>query len=321
MHRALLFLLLVTLFLAGPAVAQEAISSPSLDAYLALAAETEAALTGADGEAITALAARWEGITVVVLPTGAEVAVDHTALVAALRAEPRDDAALAARLATLQSVAARWAGPAYDQAAAAGATARLEAILARSAFQWEEQQPTFWERLWQRILRLLFELIPFGDSALDLANVILAVSGAAILFLALALAARSLLRTIRPEAAADSAPGDEHGLTAEQALRHAEANSQQGDYRSAVRYLYLSTLLLLEEHGVLRYDRSRTNREYLRTVAGMPELYATLHSVVDVFDRVWYGFQPLDEAGYAQYERQVNALRRRRPATHVPSLA
>jgi hypothetical protein len=40
--------------------------------------------------------------------------------------------------------------------------------------------------------------------------------------------------------------------------------SSEGDYRTAVRYLYLSLLLLLEEHGLLRYDRPLTDREYLQ---------------------------------------------------------
>jgi hypothetical protein len=217
-------------------------------------------------------------------------------------------------MAALQLVAARWQEPAYDEAAAAAARERLNAILARPNFQWEEPQPGFWQRLWQRVLRFLFDLIPFGSSGLDLANLILALLGSAVLLLALFLAARALLRSVRPEAAAGQPVGDERELTAELALEQAEAHSQRGDYRNAVRYLYLSTLLLLEDHGVLRFDRSRTNREYLRSVAGRPELFATLQSVVDVFDRVWYGFQPLDEAGYARYRRQVSQLESERPA-------
>lgn len=314
MHRALFILAVAGFLLHPPAAAQDVATTLSLADYLALAGDTEAALAAGDGEAVAALALRWEALTTVSLPGGAEVLVSHDSLVAALRAAPRDDEALRAQLSALQGVAARWADPVYGEAETAAATARLESILARADFQWKEPQPSFWQRLWQRFLRFLFDLVPFGSSAADLASLILAVAGAAILFLALALAGRALLRTIRPDAAAREAGDEMQDLTAAQALQHAELDSQRGDYRSAVRYLYLSTLLLLEEHGLLRYDRSRTNREYLRSLAGKPELLDTLQSVVDVFDRVWYGFQPLDEAGYAQYEQQVNALRARRSA-------
>jgi hypothetical protein len=79
-----------------------------------------------------------------------------------------------------------------------------------------------------------------------------------------------------------------------------------------VRYLYLSSLLLLEERDLIRYDRSQTNQEYLRSVAGRPELAVILQDVIDVFDRVWYGFQSLDSRAYAQYQARVEQLRRQK---------
>jgi hypothetical protein len=105
-------------------------------------------------------------------------------------------------------------------------------------------------------------------------------------------------------------------LTADTALQRAQNLSNNGDYRSAVRYLYLSALLVLEEHGLLSYDRTKTNLEYLRSVSGHPELETPLKFVVEVFDRVWYGYQPLDDRGYQFYERQVGKLRQQRPITH-----
>lgn len=308
----LLLVALACLLLAAPVRAQGEDGALTLEDYLALAAETEAALEGDGGGSLPELAGRWESVSAVRLANGATVAVDHSALSAQLRAEPPDTEAIAAHLQALQAVAARWPAPAYDEARAAEAEARLDAILARPAFQWQEEQPGFWERLWERVLRFLFDLLPWDSGVLDLANVLLAILGGAILFFVLALAARSLLRSFRPEAVAADGDGELVGLTAERALQEAESHSQEGDYRRAVRYLYLSTLLLLEERGLLRFDRSRTNREYLRSIADRPELFGILQSIVDVFDRVWYGFQPLDDAGYSRYLAQVNELKARR---------
>lgn len=82
-----------------------------------------------------------------------------------------------------------------------------------------------------------------------------------------------------------------------------------GDYRTAVRLLYLSTLLLLEERKLLRYDRTLTNREYLRQVADNPSLVGALRPVVDTFDEVWYGQVEPDAGGYEAYARQVDRVR------------
>jgi hypothetical protein len=76
--------------------------------------------------------------------------------------------------------------------------------------------------------------------------------------------------------------------------------------------LYLSSLLVLDEQGLLRYDRSRTNREYLRSISSRPELAKPLRDVIDVFDRVWYGFEAVDEDTYKTYVEHVQELRERK---------
>jgi hypothetical protein len=66
---------------------------------------------------------------------------------------------------------------------------------------------------------------------------------------------------------------------------------------------------------MLRYDRSRTNREYLQQLRGKPA-HDALVPVVDTFEQVWYGHRPLDAVAFSEYERQVQALRKdeERPA-------
>jgi hypothetical protein len=66
---------------------------------------------------------------------------------------------------------------------------------------------------------------------------------------------------------------------------------------------------VLDEQGLLRYDRSRTNREYLRSISSKPELANPLRDVIDVFDRVWYGFESVDEETYQSYVKHVDDLR------------
>jgi hypothetical protein len=197
--------------------------------------------------------------------------------------------------------------------------ATLDNILSQPEFQYVSEEPNFFQRLWQDIRQAIedffLQLFPEGSATrLPLSN-LLVVLAAVLVAGVLAYALRGLIGDLTADAAMSAE--DELGgepLTAELALQRAQELSTGGDYRTAVRYLYLSSLLLLEERGLLRYDRSLTNREYLRTVAHRPELAATLREVIDVFDRVWYGFQTLSASEYDAYAQRVETLKQQREA-------
>jgi hypothetical protein len=261
------------------------------------------------------LAARWEGINAVRLPDGITIPVDTSALVAAMRAEPPDGAALAEQFRALVDAHEDWAQ--Y----APGVTAEqftLDEILARPEFQSEseETQPNVIQRFFDNMRRRFFEflsrLLPNTVPVAAGVPQVALFFGALLLAGILAMGLRGMLRGAVVEADLDEMDEGGELLTADTALQRAQETAQTGDYRLAVRYLYLSTLLQLEERGLLRYDRARTNREYLRSVAHRADLSAILRDVVDVFDRTWYGFQMLDAATYRQYERRVGELRRLR---------
>jgi hypothetical protein len=180
-------------------------------------------------------------------------------------------------------------------------------------------EPNFLQRLWQDIRQAVedffLRLFPNDSTVrLPLGN-LLAILAAVLVAAVLLYALRDLITGFSADAAlhADDELGGQP-LTAELALQRAQELSTGGDYRTAVRYLYLSALLLLEERGLLRYDRSLTNREYLRSVAHRPELAAILREVIDVFDRVWYGFQTLSASEYEAYARRVETLRQQKEA-------
>lgn len=263
-------------------------------------------------------AAIWQGITTVQLEDGALEPVDTSELVGQLRADPPDLKALHARLRALLDAHDSW----YPQNASASAgsapdpEAALKAVLAGPEFQQQTAAPNpiqaYLDKLQQQFWQWALSLLPSEVTA-DLWWIRWVV----ILFASLALAAilwfaaRFITRGLVAEDELGSA--DEDGrqvVTSESAFRQAQETSRVGDYRSAVRWLYLSALLALDERGVLHYDRTRTNREYLRTVGSSPELAHSLGDIVDVFDRVWYGFQPIDRPTFEQYVKRVAELRR-----------
>lgn len=262
--------------------------------------------------ALEAMTARLEGITAVTLPDGRTIPVHSTFLIQELHAPDPDLARIEALLATQLTTWANWPDSqlnTLDEAA-------LAKIMARPEFHYETPEPTALQRLWQdirrRFIEFLADLLPKGDANVPLSDVITFFS-VVVLVLLLGYGLRGLLASFAADASLS--PGDDLAgevLTADTALQRAQQLSMGGDYRAAVRYLYLSSLLLLEERDLLRYDRSMTNREYVHSVQRHPRLAAILQDVIEVFDRVWYGFQTLEADEYEKYARQVEALKHQR---------
>ena len=102
--------------------------------------------------------------------------------------------------------------------------------------------------------------------------------------------------------------GREGPATAAEAREQASAQAQSGDYRQAVRSLFLSALLHLRENDLLHYVDSQTNREVLASLPPRSPARPHLKPVVETFDRVWYGVREPDEQTFDAYRQEVNAL-------------
>ena len=89
--------------------------------------------------------------------------------------------------------------------------------------------------------------------------------------------------------------------TEKAALAHANTAEASNDFRGALRYLYLSAVLHLQENGILPDDKSLTNREYLHQSQVDTTLQEALGPAVTVFDEVWYGHKPCDAETVANY--------------------
>jgi hypothetical protein len=241
------------------------------------------------------------GIATVELPGGELMPVDHGWFVAALRASEPDLEGVSTRLAALLGELEAWP----PGVVAPDAFERLAAILSRPEFQ-PRQEPDL-NPLLERLAEL-FDFLPDLPNLPWLGN-LLVVGGLALLAAIVAYVAVGLWGSFAAQAEVAAEGVGAEPLTAGQALSRSRERAMAGDYRTAVRLLYLSTLLLLEERKLLRYDRTLTNREYLRQVADNPSLVGALRPVVDTFDEVWYGEVEPDAGGYEAYARQVDRVR------------
>ena len=261
--------------------------------------------------ALDKLAGEWAQVDALVAPgsQAKTIPLDASFLVSKLRQRPHNLEILINIFTNLRNgrdiVTTRRFGAAQLDA--------IESILQGPEFQWDRPPSPieeWWNELQARVREWLESLFGSDEISIPIPSEVFTVVAGILLALVLLYIFRSLFGDFITETSMDEErmAGDEL-LTAESALQKAKDISRAGDYRAAVRYLYLSALLTLDERGLLRFDRSKTNREYLRTVAAFPQLSAPLRDVIDVFDRVWYGFQPLDEASFEHYVQKVDQLR------------
>lgn len=193
----------------------------------------------------------------------------------------------------------------------------LHDILSQPEFIWQEPAPNpvndWLQQIWESISRWLNDIL--GDRTLNipLNQNWLTLIASLLLVMILYFVFRTLFIDFSKESRLNNENGDgSEPITSEAAFEKAQMLSRGGDYRSAVRYLYLSALLIMDERGVLRYDRSKTNREYLRSVSESPELSEPLEEVIDVFDNVWYGYHSLEENSFKQYSDRVEELKEKK---------
>ncbi|RPI96213.1 MAG: DUF4129 domain-containing protein [Chloroflexi bacterium] len=107
----------------------------------------------------------------------------------------------------------------------------------------------------------------------------------------------------------DLSEAEAEPTTSQAAAEKAEQLNAVQDFRAAIRYLYLASLLSLDERGVIRYDPALTNREHLQQLANRPQLYQRMQAVVDIFDRIWYGLLPADQNLYQTFRQHIEQLR------------
>jgi hypothetical protein len=92
-------------------------------------------------------------------------------------------------------------------------------------------------------------------------------------------------------------------------MRQAAKLAEAGDYRGAFRAAYLASIAYLDGIRALRFERSRTNWEYMRELkrGGHEKPHCELHPITLDFDRKIYGRESCGRQDYinaaAVYER------------------
>jgi hypothetical protein len=88
----------------------------------------------------------------------------------------------------------------------------------------------------------------------------------------------------------------------------ADALAARGDFREAVRALYLAVLAALHRRGAIDYDPAGSNGDYVRAFKGDGAELPPFRELTVRFDFAWYGRRGADAGGYAQVRSLAGPL-------------
>jgi hypothetical protein len=200
---------------------------------------------------------------------------------------------------------------------ASNARAALQQILSRREFG-SVHAPSKLDFLRQRIYAWIADLFsrlvrqieryPIGAKILLWAIII-----AIVVWLAVALFRYWTRRTTLEHL---QAPGSvAYTRTWQEWIHAAREAAARGDFREAVHSTYWAGISYLEDNEVVRKDRSRTPREYMRVVSSATQLSTTgrktreaLAALTQVLEQVWYGRLPASNQDFANAMQSVEAL-------------
>ncbi len=198
------------------------------------------------------------------------------------------------------------------------ARTKLNAILARSEYAHVTGE-TWWARMRRRVGEILLDALDRilgrvgGQASLGYVLLWIAICAAAVF-----IAYWIFRRWFR------SAEGEEMALQAaaiplrswQEWVFAAREAAGRADYRMAIHCAYWSGIARLQDLGALSPDRSKTPREYLRSLSKgrtiVPETLATrqqaLSTLTSRLEKTWYGYQIATEADFRDSLTQLETL-------------
>jgi len=215
----------------------------------------------------------------------------------------------------LANQAKGYAGPRFGGDLSARAS--LERILSRREFG-SLAGPSAWALFRQRVNRWLGDLLlrffrqvgryPMGAKALFWLIIV-----AVVVWLAVVLFRYWTRRAALEELQAPDSVA--YARSWQEWIQAARAAAARGDFREAVHSAYWAGIGYLEDREVVRKDRTRTPREYMRLVSSATQLAPSgrktreaLSALTVVLEHVWYGGRQASSQDFANALQSVEAL-------------
>jgi hypothetical protein len=212
---------------------------------------------------------------------------------------------LGGRLRTLDQQLQRSEAGSESRTDRPGERQRLEEILSRSEYQ-PAQESVASKYIKQALSKIREALVKVRDAFLQMIEAIfgagasggvisrILVIGTIVVALAITIRMIGRIRPVRRRAKKRIVLGEEveADATPQDLADAATAAANSGDFRMAIRKLYVSLLYELAEKRLIELEDSATNHEYLAKVSSHRTLVPPMRFLTDRFDYIWYGMYP-----------------------------
>lgn len=84
-------------------------------------------------------------------------------------------------------------------------------------------------------------------------------------------------------------------------LQEAEALARGGQIRAAIRKAYIALLVELGDRKIISLAHHKTNRDYLRSVRHVSDLYPVMSTLTDSFEKHWYGLGQAETDDWSKF--------------------
>ena len=178
----------------------------------------------------------------------------------------------------------------------------------------EDKDIGLWDRFWNWILELLFGKADYEtrQSAQNIVLWILAIAGISLIIWLLTRSEfTSFLRGNTKNTPFNFSDLEEDISSIDFNARISKA-TDGGDYRLAIRWLYLKQLYVLNEKKAINYQPYKTNIDYSNELSKTSFLQ-NFKSISRIYDYVWYGQYLIDvkvyqgfETEFKQFEQNLN---------------
>jgi hypothetical protein len=161
------------------------------------------------------------------------------------------------------------------------------------------------QRWLESVLEKLFPNIEIQPQTPEWMSYGVAAIGITIIVILLILVARSFIREGRFKKQ-PVATTDELVSSTAQHLQKGQQLADNGEYRFALRHVFLAYILYLDEKNLIEARAWKTNLEYHQELSERLQHTAEVfYSFSKVFEEVMYGKRPITKDDYEQYVKQV----------------
>jgi len=172
------------------------------------------------------------------------------------------------------------------------------------------EKPSIWERFWNWVWGLYEDLLnAVGEQTLNVIMWVVII--AVILFFVFKVTKMNRLALFKDESRSASSYNitseDIHSIPFDEAINEALNN---GNYRLAIRLLYLQNLKLLADRNLIAWQPNKTNTDYWREITNESSKHVFKH-VTNIFEYAWYGSHIVSRNDFTEMKDELTKFQNR----------